>query len=89
MGVGCENVCGPEHGRQEPMDSGICKCDPCYHGQGCNILCGQFGSCAGNGTCDCTDNVGLNSGYWGEYCNEKNCPGIGKFCLIIISLVII
>ncbi|KAI8479536.1 hypothetical protein Bbelb_427260 [Branchiostoma belcheri] len=79
MGPACELPCGPDHGRQNPMDSGICECDPCYHGDDCRKECNNYGQCR-NGTCDCTDQAGFNNGYWGEYCDIIDCPGMGSPC---------
>lgn len=37
MGSACEEVC--EHGHQEPPNSGVCQCDPCYSGRSsCNSV---------------------------------------------------
>jgi len=80
MGSACQTPCGPDHGRQVPMDSGVCQCDPCYHGTSCDALCGGRGTCSSgkNPMCDCSDGVGFNAGWWGDYCNQANCPGMGN-----------
>ena len=80
MGSACQTPCGPDHGRQVPMDSGVCQCDPCYHGTSCDVLCGGRGTCSSgkNPMCDCSDGVGFNAGWWGVYCNQANCPGMGN-----------
>lgn len=81
MGTSCQTACGPEHGRQVPMDSGVCQCDACYHGISCDQLCGGQGNCTSGDSamCDCTDDQGLNGGWWGDFCDQPNCPGIGMY----------
>ncbi|XP_071506024.1 uncharacterized protein [Diadema antillarum] len=76
MGEACEIPCGPEHGIQRPMDSGICECtDPCWHGLSCLDLCSGRGSCNNaTATCDCLD------GAWGDFCEILGCRGDGMPC---------
>ena len=80
MGEACEIECG---GIQEPMNSGICVCDnQCKHGLYCEHTCGGIGVCMNETqTCNCTNSdTGINDGFWGDYCDEPGCPGIGGEC---------
>ncbi len=74
MGPGCNDIC--THGVQEPMNSGICKCDSCFAGKGCNSLCMGRGTCGGDGKCICDP----LSGWRGDVCEMPGCPGIGTDC---------
>lgn len=58
------------------MNSGFCKCDPCYAGKGCNSLCMGRGTCGADGKCVC-DPLG---GWRGDLCEMPGCPGIGQDC---------
>ena len=74
MGPSCEDLC--THGVQTPMDSGICVCEPCYTGKGCNSECNDQGTCVDGEICECND-------YWkGPKCLIAGCPndcsGIAK-----------
>lgn len=35
------------------MDSGFCKCNFCWVGKGCDVLCMGWGMCFDNGICKC------------------------------------
>ncbi|XP_070533132.1 uncharacterized protein [Ptychodera flava] len=79
MGSSCNTPCGPEHGTQDPPNSGLCRCtDPCWHGESCHDFCSGVGQCV-NETCDCTDE-GLNLGNWGQFCESRDCPGVDEPC---------
>ena len=73
MGPACNDPC--THGVQTPMDSGVCKCDPCWAGKGCDALCMDRGTCR-NGTCVCDPLLGWR----GSVCEIPGCPGIGSDC---------
>ena len=68
MGPACEDLC--THGKQVPMDSGNCVCDPCYTGRGCNVECTGHGTCV-NDICQC-DQL---TGWRGSLCEVPGCPG--------------
>ena len=74
MGPACDDPC--VHGVQEPMNSGFCKCDPCYGGKGCDSLCLGRGVCQSNKTCFCDPDVGWR----GDVCQIPGCPGIEEDC---------
>ena len=77
MGEACEIPC---HGTQSPMDSGICVCDSyCQHGKSCDLTCNNQGTCVNN-TCECTNGTGVNTGWWGDRCEEEDCPGLATPC---------
>ncbi|XP_078490819.1 protein lin-12-like [Ciona intestinalis] len=77
MGTSCEVPC--VFGEEVPKNSGFCQCDACYHGVSCDTMCGGNGNCTA-GSCDCTNDDGLNTGNWGAYCDQPSCPGIGVPC---------
>nr|XP_006824775.1 PREDICTED: tenascin-X-like [Saccoglossus kowalevskii] len=84
MGPACEIQCGPEHGQQDPPNSGTCKCkNDCWHGISCHDFCSSRGECV-NGTCDCAHEAGLNAGWWGMYCHQCICNTgwVGSGCHI-------
>lgn len=70
MGQACEELC--VFGNQVPIDSGICKCNPCYTGKGCNVECTGHGKCE-NDKCNCN----ILKGWRGSLCEVPGCPGIG------------
>ena len=74
MGAACEVPC--VNGVQNPMDSGVCKCNPCYSGRSCNSLCSNHGSCLPTGICQCD----FNGGWRGDLCEIPGCPGIKTDC---------
>ena len=66
MGKACEEPC--VHGNQTSANSGICKCDSCHTGKGCDSECNNQGACV-DGVCQCND-------YWkGSKCEDPGCPG--------------
>lgn len=71
MGVACELPC--KHG--SPTDDNICKCEPCYNGPACDMLCSNHSSQCVNGVCEC----GFE-GWRGTHCEKKGCPGYKKDC---------
>ena len=73
MGEACEDICDAVHGEQVPMNSGICVCDSCYTGKGCNEECSNHGMCE-EGTCNCT------VGWRGTKCEVPGCPGESTDC---------
>ena len=73
MGKGCDEPC--VHGSQEPIDSGLCQCEPCWSGKGCDVLCMGRGKCQNN-TCLCD----YLKGWRGSVCEIPGCPGDGKDC---------
>ena len=74
MGPECNDPC--VHGVQQPMNSGFCKCDPCYGGRGCDSLCLGRGECKLNKTCFCDQEVGWR----GNVCQIPGCPGLDRDC---------
>lgn len=74
MGPACNDPC--VNGVQEPMDSGFCKCNPCWAGKGCDALCMGRGTCSDNGICKCDP----LQGWRGDVCQIPGCPGVGKDC---------
>ena len=74
MGPACEDICDAEHGVQEPMNSGICECDSCYTGRGCDIQCNNHGICVDNVTCECEE------AWRGSKCEVAGCPGNETNC---------
>ena len=66
MGPACELPC--VHGVETPAFSGICACESCYSGAGCNIECSGNGACTA-GSCVC------NAGWGGQKCDLPACPG--------------
>ncbi len=43
-------------------------------------MCNGIGSCE-NQRCNCTvDELGLNLGHWGDFCEQEDCPGVGTPC---------
>ena len=73
LGESCETPC---YGVQEPMNSGICKCNnSCTHGDTCDQVCSGNGQCI-NDTCLCYDpETKLNPGFYGDFCEQELCPG--------------
>ena len=67
MGRDCNDIC--LHGTQF-NNSGVCTCDSCYTGLGCNAECNNHGSCV-DGGCEC------DAAWWGENCTIRGCPGEG------------
>lgn len=74
MGAACDEPC--LHGVQSPMNSGLCRCDPCYGGKGCTSLCLERGFCDSNSTCICDPDVGWR----GPVCQIPGCPGVKEDC---------
>ena len=74
LGPVCNDPC--VHGVQEPMDSGFCKCDPCWVGNGCDSLCMGRGTCSNSGICDCDP----LKGWRGDVCQIPGCPGVDVDC---------
>ncbi|KAH3879993.1 hypothetical protein DPMN_003905 [Dreissena polymorpha] len=71
MGPACNDPC--TNGVQEPMDSGICKCDSGWTGVGCNSECSEHGKIdPSTNKCKCT----YEFGWKGEVCNIPGCPGL-------------
>ena len=77
-------VFGTEEWSIEELDDGTvnenveCKCQPCYNGDSCELMCNGQGTCTDteNGkVCDC----GF-SGWRGPTCSMKGCPGWGESC---------
>ena len=66
MGRACELPC--IHGKEEPLNSGKCKCDSCFTGQACDLECSGHGTCANN-SCVC------QKGWRGNLCELSDCPG--------------
>ena len=66
MGPGCNLPC--VHGTEDPPQSSICKCKPCFHGYACDIECSGKGYC-NSSKCIC------NPGRKGELCEVLDCPG--------------
>lgn len=71
MGASCNSPC--VHGKQLPMDSGNCVCDPGFVGVGCDSECSEHGKIV-NGKCECI------RGWRGTFCENPGCPGIGRDC---------
>ena len=70
MGPSCEFPC--IHGRENPPDSVICECDPCYIGLACDTECSGRGTCREDVNpkrCEC------DSGWKGPTCETLDCPG--------------
>ncbi|XP_070533135.1 tenascin-X-like [Ptychodera flava] len=76
MGHACEEPC--VYGIQEPMDSGVCLCDKCYTGYGCNVECSGNGVCNDNNQCECFEDPG--NSWFGLKCEMKGCPGEDNAC---------
>ena len=71
MGPACDDPC--THGVQQPMDSGVCVCDPGYVGVGCDSECSGHGKVI-KGACECF------VGWRGNVCDNPGCPGLDKDC---------
>lgn len=73
MGPACNDPC--LHGKQEPMDSGICVCEEGWTGVGCNSECSENGKISLiTGKCICTYELGWK----GPVCNIPGCPGLNN-----------
>lgn len=66
MGSACELPC--IHGEEDPPNSAICKCRPCYRGLACDLECSGHGTC-NNSKCVC------KAGRKGDLCQSIDCPG--------------
>ena len=73
MGPDCNETC--LHGVQQPMDSGICVCDPCWTAKGCNVECSGHGQCDSD-RCVCDP----LQGWRGDVCEIPGCPGFDEDC---------
>ena len=71
MGADCNEPC--VRGIQQPMDSGICICNPCYSGKGCDSECTGHGQCQ-HDTCVC------DPGWHEDVCQRPGCPGVSLDC---------
>ena len=70
MGPACNDPCTYGH-----LEDGLCVCDPCFVGSGCQSECSGSGECV-NGKCLCYEEPG--AAHVGEFCELPGCPGRGN-----------
>lgn len=72
MGEDCNQPC--VHGKAK---NGLCNCDACYSGSGCQFECSGHGECI-QGKCHCDRLPG--DAYVGDKCELPGCPGTDGKC---------
>ena len=78
MGVACADRC---FNGTVSTNGDTCLCNNCFSGDDCGQICSGNGVCFDGETCSCTtdplDSSNPGTGFTGDFCEEKSCPGLG------------